>query len=199
MRQDVSETSPERGSGDAAGGSSDYYSNDAAGTLRPPPTKVRAGDTTLTIFVQQWGFKEVDFQHARVIVSVRDDKGNKLEAVQETPFAGRQTMNYVVFDQVVYVQTPLNRLPPGAAIFFEFTHYKVAKKKRSCKAYCYMEMDEVRPTAEDCWLEAEARGCCWRRPSIAAVEGGGRVPRLHLAYSKLTETVSRAYSPLNTI
>ena len=29
----------------------------------------------------------------------------------------------------VHVQTPINRLPPGSAIFFEFKHWKAKEKK----------------------------------------------------------------------
>jgi hypothetical protein len=36
---------------------------------------------------------------------------------------------YVVFDNLIYLQTPLNRLPPDAAIFLEFKHWKPKKRK----------------------------------------------------------------------
>lgn len=34
---------------------------------------------------------------------------------------------------------------PGAAIFFEFKHYKPKKKFTSTKCFAFMEMDEIKP------------------------------------------------------
>ena len=39
---------------------------------------------------------------------------------------------------------PLYRLP-GAAIFFEFKHYKPKKRFTSTKCFAFMEMDEIKP------------------------------------------------------
>lgn len=120
--------------------------------------------------------------------------------------ARSNTQNHVFFEDTVYIQTPLNQLPEGSAIFFEFRHWKPKKQKvgrgdaghrwglvrlgacsygsergvscgfqdelgcipsparsclvmyvpgssvlhlhmllqKSCKAYCFMEMDEIK-------------------------------------------------------
>lgn len=34
---------------------------------------------------------------------------------------------------------------PGAAIFFEFKHYKPKKRFTSTKCFAFMEMDEIKP------------------------------------------------------
>ena len=49
--------------------------------------------------------------------------------MQETPFGRRGNSNYVLFENDVHVQTSLNKLGTKCAIFFEFRHYKVDKKK----------------------------------------------------------------------
>lgn len=48
---------------------------------------------------------------------------------QETPTSTNIAIQHVFFDNTVYIQTPLNKLPTGAAIFFEFKHWKADKKK----------------------------------------------------------------------
>ncbi len=53
------------------------------GTLRGAPTIHRRGDTSLTIFIDKWGFKDAGgLVEPRVLVSVRDESGEKVEAVQ---------------------------------------------------------------------------------------------------------------------
>lgn len=37
--------------------------------------------------------------------------------------------------------------PLGAAIFFEFKHYKPKKRFTSTKCFAFMEMDEIKPGA----------------------------------------------------
>lgn len=113
------------------------------GTLRPAPAHGK-GDVSLIINIDKWGFKDaMSYYEPRVVVSVRDENGKAVEAVQETPI-GRSNHSYVFFENTVYVQTPLNELSDKAAIFFEFRHFKAKKNKKSVKAYCFMEMDEVK-------------------------------------------------------
>ncbi|KAG1667414.1 hypothetical protein FOA52_004831 [Chlamydomonas sp. UWO 241] len=120
-----------------------------AGTLRGRPGNVKSGDQLLSIFIEKWGFKEGadKFRDPQVVVSVRSKEGEPVEAVQETPVAkgkDKANHNYVFFDNWVHIQTSLNKLGSKCAIFFEFRHYKADKKKRSTKAYCMLEMDEIR-------------------------------------------------------
>mmetsp|Transcript_14744 Transcript_14744/g.36779 ORF Transcript_14744/g.36779 Transcript_14744/m.36779 type:complete len:300 (-) Transcript_14744:97-996(-) len=119
--------------------------NRTDGTLRGPPTNARRGDLLLSVFIEKWGFKDTTaFVEPRVVVSVRDKAGESVEAIQETPVAKSNTHTHVFFENTVYIQTPLNKLAHGSAIFFEFRHWKAKKQKKSCKAYCFMEMDEIK-------------------------------------------------------
>ncbi|GLC39321.1 hypothetical protein PLESTB_000897600 [Pleodorina starrii] len=115
----------------------------ANGTLRLAPAHQK-GDVSLVIFIEKWGLKDaMSYTDPRVVVSVRDDRGQAVEAVQETPI-GRSNLSYVFFENTVYIQTPINGLSEKSAIFFEFRHFKPKKNKKSIKAYCYMEMDEIK-------------------------------------------------------
>lgn len=115
------------------------------GTLRAPPRDIRKGDQTLVINVEKWGFKDAQiFIEPRVTISVRNGLGEPIEPVQETPGAKRIAPNYIYFEVNVYLQTAVNRLPDDCAIFFEFKHYKVEKKKKSTKCYCLLELDEIK-------------------------------------------------------
>ncbi|KXZ49926.1 hypothetical protein GPECTOR_19g377 [Gonium pectorale] len=115
----------------------------ADGTLRSAPVH-KKGDSSLVIFIEKWGLKDaMGYYEPRVVVSVRDANGKAVEAVQETPI-GRPNLSYVFFENTVYIQTPLNDLSEKSAIFFEFRHFKAKKNKKSIKAYCFMEMDEIK-------------------------------------------------------
>lgn len=39
-----------------------------------------------------------------------------------------------------------SRTTGGAAVFFEFVHYKPKKRKKSCRCWALLEMDEVPPS-----------------------------------------------------
>eukprot|EP00798_Chlamydomonas_sp_ICE-L_P032541 gene32541-17258_t len=115
------------------------------GTLRGPPGELKRGDTVLAIFIEKWGLKLAQpFVDPRVLVSVRGPRGDSLETLQETPIAKRTTHTYCFFENTVYIQTPLNQLPDGAGIFFEFRHWKAKKHKKSVWCYCFLEMDEIK-------------------------------------------------------
>ena len=43
----------------------------------------------------------------------------------------------------VHIQKSMTRLAAGSALFFEFMHYKERKSMDSCKAYCFIEYDEL--------------------------------------------------------
>lgn len=53
------------------------------GSMRGQPPNIQPGDTTLRIHIQKWGFKDATlFSQPRVVVSVRNEQGDVLEAVQ---------------------------------------------------------------------------------------------------------------------
>lgn len=95
-----------------------------SGSLLGRPTSVRPGDRLLTIVVEKWGFKEINyFSEPQVVISIRGppvggQNGAPIEPIQETPF-GKKSMsggdrdpssNYVFFENAVKIQTPLNKI-----------------------------------------------------------------------------------------
>lgn len=86
--------------------------------------------------------------------------------MQDTPVATRKEDTYIHFSVDVEIQRHVEKLPkgnidglspfsltfgitsacilPGAAIFFEFKHYKPKKKFTSTKCFAFMEMDEIK-------------------------------------------------------
>lgn len=79
-----------------------------------------------------WSFKDAStYQDPSVLVSVRNAKGDTIEAAQETPVAVTKTPSELIFVVTVHIQTPLSELPKQSAVFLEMKHYKSAKKKVS--------------------------------------------------------------------
>ena len=56
----------------------------ASGTLRGRPANLKHGDRMLVVYVEKWGFKEGagSFKEPQVALSVRDQDGESVEAVQ---------------------------------------------------------------------------------------------------------------------
>ena len=73
--------------------------------------------------------------------------GNVIGQPQETPITNRKQPPYVLFNNKFCVQTPLEQLDAGFAIFFEFKHFKPAKKYVSTRCFAFMEKDEVAESA----------------------------------------------------
>ncbi|XP_061220995.1 axin interactor, dorsalization-associated protein isoform X3 [Neopsephotus bourkii] len=78
---------------------------------------------------------------------VPDLNGIDLTPVQDTPVAVRKEDMYVHFNVDIEIQKHIERLTKGAAIFFEFKHYKPKKRFTSTKCFAFMEMDEIKPGA----------------------------------------------------
>ncbi|XP_037989429.1 axin interactor, dorsalization-associated protein isoform X2 [Motacilla alba alba] len=78
---------------------------------------------------------------------VPDLNGIDLTPVQDTPVALRKEDTYVHFNVDIEIQKHIERLTKGAAIFFEFKHYKPKKRFTSTKCFAFMEMDEIKPGA----------------------------------------------------
>ncbi|KAK3245153.1 hypothetical protein CYMTET_45264 [Cymbomonas tetramitiformis] len=113
------------------------------GSLLPPPALRDKGDEALSIHIEKIGFKDATvFIDPCVTVSVVDKESELIESQQDTPPSNRNKPNYVLFGNTVHIQTPINRLEKGAAILFEFKHFKPKKKKVSTKAWAFMELEE---------------------------------------------------------
>uniref|UniRef100_A0A3B5AVH7 Axin interactor, dorsalization associated n=1 Tax=Stegastes partitus TaxID=144197 RepID=A0A3B5AVH7_9TELE len=115
------------------------------GTLLPRlPSE--PGMTLLTIKIEKIGLKDAgQCIDPYMTISVKDLNGVDLNPVQDTPVATRKEDTYIHFSVDVEIQRHVEKLPKGAAIFFEFKHYKPKKRFTSTKCFAFMEMDEIKP------------------------------------------------------
>ncbi|XP_010009969.1 PREDICTED: axin interactor, dorsalization-associated protein [Nestor notabilis] len=133
--------------GGAGAGSPDSFPARVPGTLLPRlPSE--PGMTLLTINIEKIGLKDAgQCIDPYITVSVKDLNGIDLTPVQDTPVAVRKEDMYVHFNVDIEIQKHIERLTKGAAIFFEFKHYKPKKRFTSTKCFAFMEMDEIKPGA----------------------------------------------------
>lgn len=102
--------------------------------------------TLLTIRIEKIGLKDAgQCIDPYMTISVKDANGVDLNPVQDTPVATRKEDTYIHFSVDVEIQRHVEKLPKGAAIFFEFKHYKPKKRFTSTKCFAFMEMDEIKP------------------------------------------------------
>ncbi|XP_067319961.1 axin interactor, dorsalization-associated protein isoform X4 [Anolis sagrei] len=115
------------------------------GTLLPQlPSE--PGMTLLTIKIEKIGLKDAgQCIDPYITVSVKDLNGIDLTPVQDTPVATRKEDTYIHFCVDIEIQRHVEKLTKGAAIFFEFKHYKPKKRFTSTKCFAFMEMDEIKP------------------------------------------------------
>ncbi|GAB6026832.1 hypothetical protein CHUAL_013437 [Chamberlinius hualienensis] len=108
-------------------------------------SNVEPGKSYLTIKIEKMGIKEASsYNSPFIVVSVRDSIGLELTPSQKTPFATRIEGNWIHIDTIVAISKPLDDMPPGLAIFFEFKHYKEKKKYYSTKCFSFIENDELK-------------------------------------------------------
>ncbi|XP_038840639.1 axin interactor, dorsalization-associated protein-like [Salvelinus namaycush] len=126
-------------------GSPESFPNRVPGTLLPRlPSEPRM--SLLTIKIDKIGLKDAgQCIDPYMTVSVKDLSGIDLNPVQDTPVATRKEDTYIHFSVDIEIQRHIERLPKGAAIFFEFKHYKPKKGFTSTKCFAFMEMDEIKP------------------------------------------------------
>uniref|UniRef100_A0A4X1THS0 Axin interactor, dorsalization-associated protein n=2 Tax=Sus scrofa TaxID=9823 RepID=A0A4X1THS0_PIG len=131
--------------GGAGAGAPDSFPARVPGTLLPRlPSE--PGMTLLTIRIEKIGLKDAgQCIDPYITVSVKDLNGIDLTPVQDTPVASRKEDTYVHFNVDIELQKHVEKLTKGAAIFFEFKHYKPKKRFTSTKCFAFMEMDEIRP------------------------------------------------------
>uniref|UniRef100_A0A8C6YA18 Axin interactor, dorsalization associated n=1 Tax=Naja naja TaxID=35670 RepID=A0A8C6YA18_NAJNA len=114
------------------------------GTLLPRlPSE--PGMTLLTIKIEKIGLKDAgQCIDPYITVSVKDLNGIDLTPAQDTPVASRKEDTYIHFNVDIEIQKHVEKLTKGAAIFFEFKHYKPKKRFTSTKCFAFMEMDEIK-------------------------------------------------------
>ncbi|XP_077567228.1 axin interactor, dorsalization-associated protein [Stigmatopora nigra] len=115
------------------------------GTLLPRlPSE--PGMTLLTVRIEKIGLKDAgQCIDPYMTISVKDLNGVDLNPMQDTPVATKKEDIYIHFSMDVEIQRHLEKLPKGAAIFFEFKHYKPKKRFTSTKCFAFLEMDEIKP------------------------------------------------------
>uniref|UniRef100_G3PJL9 C2 Aida-type domain-containing protein n=1 Tax=Gasterosteus aculeatus aculeatus TaxID=481459 RepID=G3PJL9_GASAC len=115
------------------------------GTLLPRlPSE--PGMTLLTLKIEKIGLKDAgQCIDPYMTISVKDLNGVDVNPVQDTPVACRKEDTYIHFSVDVEIQRHVEKIPKGAAIFFEFKHYKPKKRFTSTKCFAFMEMDEIKP------------------------------------------------------
>lgn len=126
-------------------GSIPSFTSRVPGTLLPRlPSE--PGMTLLTLTIEKIGLKDAgQCIDPYITVSVKDVNGIDLNPVQDTPVATQKEDTYIHFSVDVEIQKHIEKLPKGAAIFFEFKHYKPKKRFTSTKCFAFMEMDEIKP------------------------------------------------------
>ncbi|XP_041468575.1 axin interactor, dorsalization-associated protein-like [Lytechinus variegatus] len=114
------------------------------GTLLPRIAH-EPGTTGLSIHIEKIGLKDsTSYLDPFITVSVKDLAGVDVMKSQDTPVATKREDQYVIYKANVELQKPLEKLPKGTAVFFEFKHYKAKKRTISCKCFAFMEMDEIK-------------------------------------------------------
>ncbi|XP_061741889.1 axin interactor, dorsalization-associated protein isoform X1 [Nerophis ophidion] len=129
----------------AVAGSTEAFPTRAPGTLLPRlPSE--PGMTLLTIRIDKIGLKDAgQCIDPYMTVSVKDSNGVDLNPTQDTPVATKKEDIYIHFSMDLEIQRHLEKIPKGAAIFFEFKHYKPKKRFTSTKCFAFLEMDEIKP------------------------------------------------------
>uniref|UniRef100_A0A8C3A585 Axin interactor, dorsalization associated n=1 Tax=Cyclopterus lumpus TaxID=8103 RepID=A0A8C3A585_CYCLU len=130
---------------DAAAGAGSTEGCLIRGTLLPRlPSE--PGMMLLTLKIEKIGLKDAgQCIDPYMTISVKDLNGVDVNPVQDTPVASRKEDTYIHFSVDVEIQRHVEKLPKGAAIFFEFKHYKPKKRFTSTKCFAFIEMDEIKP------------------------------------------------------
>ncbi|XP_063297499.1 axin interactor, dorsalization-associated protein isoform X1 [Pelobates fuscus] len=142
------EVEVEEEEGGAGMGSPDAFPARVPGAIQGtllPRLPSEPGMTLLTIKIEKIGLKDAgQCIDPYMTVSVKDINGIDLTPVQDTPMALRKEDMYVHFNVEIEIQKHVEKLTKGAAIFFEFKHYKPKKRFTSTKCFAFMEQDEIK-------------------------------------------------------
>eukprot|EP00762_Andalucia_godoyi_P007646 ANDGO_07962.mRNA.1 Axin interactor len=108
-------------------------------SLLPPPLPQRDA-SFVTVHVSRVGLKDaMRYVDPFITATVIDAAGTPLEPPQDSPCSRRLKPLYVDFGIDIHVQTPLELLPPGAAIVLEFKHFKAEKHKLSTRCFTVLD------------------------------------------------------------
>eukprot|EP00746_Dinoflagellata_sp_MGD_P007885 gnl/MRDRNA2_/MRDRNA2_115696_c0_seq1.p1 gnl/MRDRNA2_/MRDRNA2_115696_c0~~gnl/MRDRNA2_/MRDRNA2_115696_c0_seq1.p1 ORF type:complete len:294 (-),score=57.98 gnl/MRDRNA2_/MRDRNA2_115696_c0_seq1:116-997(-) len=105
--------------------------------------------TVVCMRVEKIGLKDAqDYIDPFITLIVADTRQNILDQ-HNTPIAPERRATHVIFNHAMYLNISLEDMQRcGAAIFFEFKHYKPKKKKTSTRCWCFMELNELKRDEE---------------------------------------------------
>jgi len=105
--------------------------------------------TVVSLRIERIGLKDAqEYIDPFMTVLVADPRTNLLDA-HDTPIAKERRATHVMFDHQVYLNISLEDMQrQGAALFFEFKHYKPKKKKISTRCWAFMELSELKRDEE---------------------------------------------------
>mmetsp|Transcript_48908 Transcript_48908/g.116255 ORF Transcript_48908/g.116255 Transcript_48908/m.116255 type:complete len:292 (+) Transcript_48908:70-945(+) len=120
---------------------SDWHQSQAA-------LKTVAG-TVVCLRVEKIGLKDAqDYIDPFLTITVADPREQILDTHDTQPAKERRA-THVFFNHQVYLGVSLEEMQrQGAALFFEFKHYKPKKKKVSTRAWAFMELQELKRDEE---------------------------------------------------
>ncbi|KAG7401405.1 hypothetical protein PHYBOEH_001397 [Phytophthora boehmeriae] len=106
-----------------------------AAVIRPP------GGTYLDIRITKIGLKDASV----LMIELADYSGKSMEETRETGVGVCNEPRQVTFNANIQLATNLRKMEDrGAAITFEFFHYKAKKRKKSCRCWALLELDEIK-------------------------------------------------------
>lgn len=124
----------------------EHVSSVAEGGSLLPRIPFEEGYHRLVVRINQIGLKDAHvYINPFFTVSVKDANGVNVTPAQDTPTSNRVNGKFINFDTDVEIQKPIEKLPRGTAIFFEFKHYKPKKDIVSTRCFAFMEQDEFKP------------------------------------------------------
>lgn len=145
----------------------DEYVQSAVGK---PTTLHRApGATYLDLRVSRVGLKDATvYVNPTVVVSVYDKDGKRMEEPKETAVGSSDEPQHIGFrNALIQLESSLSMMEErGAAVFLEVYHYKPKKRKKSCRCWALVELDEIRPDATPLALELYQKPMDPRRKRI---------------------------------
>eukprot|EP00287_Rhodomonas_sp_CCMP768_P023059 CAMPEP_0202827256 /NCGR_PEP_ID=MMETSP1389-20130828/14149_1 /ASSEMBLY_ACC=CAM_ASM_000865 /TAXON_ID=302021 /ORGANISM="Rhodomonas sp., Strain CCMP768" /LENGTH=240 /DNA_ID=CAMNT_0049500633 /DNA_START=96 /DNA_END=818 /DNA_ORIENTATION=+ len=133
-----------RDSPEADDSSSPMKSPSRTESAKATPSKGPAKKVTVVqVTVDKIGLKDYSV-YVDPIIAVSIVSGGKIvEGTQETNVSTRREQQHILFGDVIRLKQPFEAILPGAAIFFEFKHFKAAKEKLSTKCWAFLEREDL--------------------------------------------------------
>lgn len=146
VRVEEPKTSTPAAAGYGEENGSEFVTSGAEGGTLLPRIPYEEGFHRLVVQINQIGLKDSHvYLNPFFTVSVKDANSVNVTPPQDTPISNRKDGKFIKFGVDVEIQKPIEKLPRGTAIFFEFKHYKPKKDIVSTRCFAFMEQDELKP------------------------------------------------------